>query len=826
MELVGRQFGHIRITGVIGEGGMGDVYAGYDEKLDRPVALKVLHAENRLDEEARERLLREARALSKLDHPNICRIHDYIESSDVDVLVLEYIDGQTLFDFIRSETPRAEKLRIALAIAEVLVAAHRMGILHRDLKPENVMITKAGEVKVLDFGLARWLQISSGSRLRAVSAAESAAVAVSMDSDNVWFPVDDSSLTAVQRQHLIPSHSDEQRFRTALGIALGTPLYMSPEQARGQELTPASDLFSFGLLLQFLFTGADPHPADLTAREVMLRAARGETTPAQGVAGDVAALIGRLKQFAPADRPTAVETVARLRHLGDRSRRIARHSAIAAAILIVLFGIWRYTVDLARERTIAETRRAQAEDLINFMVGDLRTKLDAVQRLDILDGVAEKVLHYVGSSDKETASAQELMAHAQALNQLGEVRVGQGNLSGAMKLFEESLDRATVAVQRAPKNDEAKFVLALSRFWLANGFRLQDDPSKALDHARTYLALTSDLAARNPSNDRYVLESAYAHSMNGMLLEDERDLAGAIGAYRNALAIKERYAARRPGDDVVKEDVARTINKLAFAVQKSGDLFAARRYFEDEVATREALVARNPKQVRWKQDLAVSHNYLGWVLEDVGEPQAARAQRLIDVRLHQELVDHDPSNKSWQRALARSRFALGRLFASLGELEGAERELRAAEELGRVLVATDAGRVRLRGDLTRTRSHYARMLLERGDVRAARTKIDQAIADCGSDSANRTDLGYAYLVQGYVRVREGSAAGARASWQEAAGLLRPADANTSNIRELENWARVLIALERREEATAIIARLRALGFRYHDFEVLCRSEGY
>jgi len=110
MELIGRRFGHIRITDVVGQGGMGDVYAGYDEKLDRKVALKVLHAENRLDEESRERLLREARALSKLDHPNICRIHDYIESDEVDLLVLEYIDGQTVQDVLMDhQLSRAEK---------------------------------------------------------------------------------------------------------------------------------------------------------------------------------------------------------------------------------------------------------------------------------------------------------------------------------------------------------------------------------------------------------------------------------------------------------------------------------------------------------------------------------------------------------------------------------------------------------------------------------------------------------------------------------------------------------------------------------------------
>src|ERR1044071_10334596 len=119
MELLGRRFGHIRITDVAGQGGMGDVYVGYDEKLGRKVALKARHADHRLDAEARERLLREARTLSKVDHPHICRIHDYIESSDVDLVVLEYIDGQTLQEAVeQGRLSRAEKLRIALAIAE------------------------------------------------------------------------------------------------------------------------------------------------------------------------------------------------------------------------------------------------------------------------------------------------------------------------------------------------------------------------------------------------------------------------------------------------------------------------------------------------------------------------------------------------------------------------------------------------------------------------------------------------------------------------------------------------------------------------------------
>jgi serine/threonine-protein kinase len=529
MELIGRRFGHIRVSDVIGEGGMGEVYLGYDESLDRQVALKALHAQDRLDGEARERMLREARALSRLDHPNICRIHDYIESDDVDILVLEYIDGQTLQDYVTGDVSLAEKIRIALAIADVLVVAHRRGIIHRDLKPENIMITSTGQVKVLDFGLVRWLRgstIASSMHLNAVNEAGVSLAAVPPEYETVRPTLDDPNITLVRATTHGPPPRVRQRFRTSVGITMGTPVYMSPEQARGAELVPASDMFSYGLVLQFLFTGADPHPPELTVREVMMRVASGQTDPVQGAPPDVTALIGGLKQFAPADRPTAAETVARLRRIAERPRRIAWRAAVAAAIVLTILGTWRYTAELAHERAIAvaaradaEARRAQAEDLINFMVGDLRTKLEPVQRLDVLDAVGEKTLKYVASSNKEKASAQELIAQVQALNQLGEVRIGQGNIAGAMTLFQQSLDRATAAVRREPANDEAKYVLSRARFGMANGYRLRNEPVRALEHAHAYLTLTTDLAARNPSNERYVLESANAHSLYNKLLD-------------------------------------------------------------------------------------------------------------------------------------------------------------------------------------------------------------------------------------------------------------------------------------------------------------------
>ncbi|MBV9497116.1 MAG: serine/threonine protein kinase, partial [Acidobacteria bacterium] len=423
MDLSGRRLGHIRVERILGQGGMGDVYEGFDEKLMRRVALKALHRDQRLDDEARARLIREARTLSQLDHPNICRIHDYIEGHDADVLVLELIEGQTLQRAIEDGMSRAEKLRIAHAIAEVLVIAHRANIVHRDLKPENIMLTRSGQVKVLDFGLARWVERQSSGKLRAVKMQPAPLTATS---DEKWYAFD------LEHTQVMGEHSRIRNFResdlpaaTAAGVTVGTPMFMSPEQARGEALSPASDMYSFGLLLQTLFTSEDPYPSHSTGREVMLKAARGESLPVVGVDREVAALIVSLKALAPTDRPTAVDAVARLREIAEKPKRLARRAALAAAIVLVVLAAWKYTVDLRRERTAALTakkeavqRKAQAEDLIQFMLGDLRGKLEPVGRLDVLNDVAEKALQYIGATRKENLSTQELINYAMAFNQL------------------------------------------------------------------------------------------------------------------------------------------------------------------------------------------------------------------------------------------------------------------------------------------------------------------------------------------------------------------------------------------------------------------------
>src|SRR5437764_14189197 len=232
MNLAGRSFGHIRVDRILGQGGMGDVYEGFDVRLARRVALKVLNSEGQLDEEARARLIREARTLSKLDHPNICRIYDFIDDGKSDVLVLELIDGRTLQEAMNDGLSSAEKLRIAHDVASVLVAAHRAGIIHRDLKPDNVMLTKTGQVKVLDFGLARWIKKKSGRSYPAIAALPDPALRLAAG---------ESERTAILGTPPSRAAADDGK-ATTVGMTVGTPLYMSPEQARGEPLTTASDL--------------------------------------------------------------------------------------------------------------------------------------------------------------------------------------------------------------------------------------------------------------------------------------------------------------------------------------------------------------------------------------------------------------------------------------------------------------------------------------------------------------------------------------------------------------------------------------------------------
>lgn len=240
---IGQTISHYRVTAKVGEGGMGVVWQAFDSELKRSVAIKSLPAAEAANGAQRLRFLHEARSASALNHPNILTIHDILHEDGATYLVTEFIEGKSLAELIlKSGMPLKDALPYAIQIADALTAAHKIGIVHRDLKPANIMVTPAGRVKLVDFGLAKQL-----------------------------------APMTLSGQESTPGTKP----LTATGVMVGTLSYMSPEQAECKEVDARSDIFSFGAVLYEMVTGRRAFGGD-SAISILTAVLKEEPRPISG----------------------------------------------------------------------------------------------------------------------------------------------------------------------------------------------------------------------------------------------------------------------------------------------------------------------------------------------------------------------------------------------------------------------------------------------------------------------------------------------------------------------------------------------------------------
>ena len=293
--MIGTALTHYRITAKLGEGGMGEVYRATDTKLGREVAIKILPASFSRDPQSLARFEREAKALASLNHPHIAAIHGFDAVQGTHFLVLELVEGETLAERLRrGRLPVEEALSVARQIAEAVEAAHAKGIIHRDLKPGNIKFTPEGRVKVLDFGLAKLSHPGSAGVLAGGSQGALAGADAGAPSPDA------------------PTQVQPPAETTTPGAIMGTPAYMSPEQARGLEVDKRTDVWALGCCLFECLAGRKPFRGE-TVTDMMSEVLKGEpdwsALPAE-VPREVATLLRRCLEKNPRRRLSSLGDIA------------------------------------------------------------------------------------------------------------------------------------------------------------------------------------------------------------------------------------------------------------------------------------------------------------------------------------------------------------------------------------------------------------------------------------------------------------------------------------------------------------------------------------
>jgi tetratricopeptide (TPR) repeat protein len=499
----------------------------------------------------------------------------------------------------------------------------------------------------------------------------------------------------------------------------------------------------------------------------------------------------------------------------DEVRRQKRLAVLAAASLAGMVVTSALAVAAIQARDAARDQRREAEGLIGFMLGDLRSKLEPVGRLDALDGVGSKVLAYYQKQEMSDLPDAALLQRSRALALMGEIANARGNSDGALRQFQAALAGTAEALRRNPNDPQRLFDHAQIVYNIGELARQRGQSDKALAAMREYKSLANRMVALEPDNLRWRVETQYADANLGIVLFGQRQFEEAARAFEQALKTIQGLATADPNNADYQKGAVETLAWLADARMAEGRIPHAIALRQRQKALLEQLISRSGGDVEFREDLIHSLRALGHAYGASGETEAAVQNMRLAVQEAQKLADVEPANRSWAGNVAQSHLDLARILIFSGNIAAADGAARAGCSINQTLLARDKTVADWRAAERDCLSSRSQIALATGNHQAALHYAQQAF-DVGRSLNSGDAIGHRYALAatqrliGDARLRSGDREGARKSWQAALDALPPGAAEKP--MEMSEHVLLLQRLGRNGEARPLEGRLKSMRF--------------